>query len=343
MRASTTILLGLILAAGGCAAHAQGPEASEQRISYPAQTAFPNENREAVSRWLSAARNVAGMDLQPEFNWRCLLSPMDRPMVMAIQHDGLVPATKVFDQLYSVGQNAVSAWVLATSDGLIVIDALNSSEEARDILVPNIIEMGLDPAQIRYVLVTHGHGDHWGGARYLQDTYGAQVVMSEIDWGLVEAPDRGGGPFRDLVPPRRDISASDGDSITLGETTVQLYVTPGHTPGTLSMIFPVTHNGVRHVVGLMGGSGGGQSSATVHQQINSLIRWQALTAASGVDAAIANHPMHNAATERNALLRYAQPADGNPFVYGAERYQRFARVLELCSRVQLARMGESGE
>ena len=112
-------------------------------------------------------------------------------MVMAIQHDGLVPATQVFDQLWSVGQNAVSAWVLKTSEGLIVIDALNSPAEARDILVPNIVAMGLDPADIKYVIITHGHGDHWGGAKYLQDTYGARVVLSDIDWGLLESPDRG--------------------------------------------------------------------------------------------------------------------------------------------------------
>jgi metallo-beta-lactamase class B len=342
MRAGLIGFCGLALAIGGCATGAQAQFGGDP-ASYPAQTQFPNANAAAVSRWLSAARQVAGTDLLPEFHWRCLTSPLDRTMVAGVQHDGLVQATKVFDQLYSIGQNAVSAWVLETSEGLIVIDALNSPAEARDILVPNIVAMGLDPAQIRYVIVTHGHGDHWGGAKYLQDTYGARVVLSDTDWGLLESPDRGGGPVGDLQPPRRDISARDGERITLGDTQVQLYVTPGHTPGTLSMIFPVTHNGERHVVGLMGGTGGGQNSATVHQQINSLIRWQELTRAAGVDAAIANHPAHNAANERTALVRHSQPGDANPFVYGTDRFQRFARTLELCSRVQLARMGESGE
>lgn len=343
MRAELLTLAGIGFSLSGCAAQAQTEGAQGAGIAYPSQTAYPAENRPAVSRWLSAARAVAGPDLQPEFYWRCLVSPLDRQAVAGVQHDGLVPATKVFDQLYSVGQNAVSAWVLSTSEGLIVIDALNSPEEARDILVPNLIQMGLDPATIRYVIVTHGHGDHWGGARYLQQTFGAQIAMSESDWSMVQSPDRGGGPFSHLVPPNQDISVRDGDTITLGDTRVQLYVTPGHTPGTLSMIFPVTDRGSRHVVGLMGGSGGGQSNAAIHQQIDSLIRWRNLTAAAGVDAAIANHPPHNAGNERSALLRYAQPGEGNPFVYGAERYQRFMQTLELCSRVQLARMGESGD
>ncbi|MBN8817257.1 MAG: MBL fold metallo-hydrolase [Sphingomonas sp.] len=342
MRTGLIGLCTLALAIGSCVTSAQAQFGGDP-ATYPAQTKFPKANEAAVSRWLSAARKVAGTDLQPEFNWRCLTSPLDRTMVAGVQHDGLVQPTRVFDQLYSIGQNAVSAWVLKTSAGLIVIDALNNPDEAREILVPNLVAMGLDPKQIRYVIVTHGHGDHWGGAKYLQDTYGAKVVLSDADWKMLESPERGGGPVGNMVPPTRNVTAADGDTITLGDTTVRLYVTPGHTPGTLSLIFPVTSNGQRHVVGLMGGSGGGQTGPAAHQQVATLIRWQQLTRAAGVDAAIANHPAHNAANERIALLRNAQPGDSNPFVYGAERYGRFMKVLELCSRVQLARMGETGD
>jgi metallo-beta-lactamase class B len=324
-------------------AAASGQKSPPAPATFPTQTQFPKANVAALARHLSAARRLAEPDLMPEFNWRCLTSPLDRPMVFAIQHDGLVPATRVFDQLYSVGQNAVSAWALDTSDGIILIDALNSPDEAREIIVPNLVKLGLDPARIRYVLVTHGHGDHWGGAKYLQDTYGARVVMSAIDWDMVEKPGHGGGPFADLVPPRRDIAVKDGDTITLGKTTVRLHVTPGHTPGALSMIFPATDKGKPHMVGLMGGSGGGQDSATVHQQIASLARWEQLTARAGVDALIANHPSHQAGNERQALLRLALPGDANPYVYGKSRARRFAAMLGQCSRVQLARMGETGD
>lgn len=311
--------------------------------SYPSQAAFPAQDSVAVARHLSAARKLAEPDLLPEFYWRCMTSPLDRKTVSAIQHDGLVPEARVFDQLYSIGQNAVSAWALDTSDGIILIDALNSEAEAREIMLPNMVRLGLDPKRIRYLIVTHGHGDHWGGAKFFQDTYGAKVVLSQADWDMIERSHRGGGPFADLLPPRRDIVARDGDKITLGQTTVKLYVTPGHTPGTLWMIFPVTDKGKKHVVGLMGGTGGGSSSETIKTQIASLIRWSGLGKTAGVDALISNHPAHISAIEKIQLLRNDLATDPNPFVYGIDRAQRFARVMEKCSRVQLARMGESGE
>jgi hypothetical protein len=58
-------------------------------------------------------------------------------------------------------------------------------EDARDRLVPGIKKLGLDPDQIKYVLVTHGHWDHYGGAQYLADTFGARVGLSEADWQLM--------------------------------------------------------------------------------------------------------------------------------------------------------------
>lgn len=310
---------------------------------YPAQTVFPNENTKATARHLLAARRIAGDDLWSEFRWRCLVSPLDRVAVVGVQHNGLVPAIPLFDNLYSIGQNAVSAFALDTSGGIIVIDSLNNPEEARDILVPNIVGLGLDPERIRYVIVTHGHGDHYGGAKYLQDKYGARVVASAADWSMMEKAQGGSGPFARLVPPRRDIVASDGQMITLGDTVMKLFITPGHTPGTLSLLFPVRDKNVRHMAGLMGGTGGGTESAAIHQQIASLARWQRITRAARVDILLTNHPSHMDATEKQALMRYAGRGTSNPFLVGQARYQRYMKVMSECARVQLARLGESGD
>jgi len=122
--------------------------------------------------------------------------------------------------------------------------------------------LGLDPARIKYVIVTHGHSDHYGGSRYIQQKFGAKLVASASDWGMMTTP-LAGSPFAKLVPPRKDMVASDGDKIVLGRTTVTLFVTPGYTPGTLSLIFPVFDKGVRHMAGRMGAAAATQPPRSV--------------------------------------------------------------------------------
>jgi len=109
---------------------------------------------------------------------------------------------------------------------------------------------GLDPATIKYVIVSHGHGDHDEGAKMLQDRYGARIIMGEPDWDTItKAGNMPGGV------PKRDIVASDGQKVTLGDTTVTILLTPGHTLGTLSFLFPVKDQGKTLQVAYSGGMG----------------------------------------------------------------------------------------
>ncbi|MCP5146406.1 MAG: MBL fold metallo-hydrolase [Gammaproteobacteria bacterium] len=308
--------------------------------SYPTPTEFPKADAAAVARYLDEARRIAGEDRFPDFVHRCIISPRYSVRVRGIQHDGLIEPTQLFDQLYSVGQNAVSSFALVTSAGIVLFDALNSPEEAEQIIVPNLQRLGLDPANIKYIVVTHGHGDHYGGARYLQQTYGARVLSSAIDWDLMSG-ERSRGPFAGLEPPQRDIVIEDGQTLVVGDTTLRFYITPGHTPGTLSTIFPVTDQGQPHLVGFHGGTGGGREADALRAGIKSYARWRDLTQEAGVDVLIANHPLHDRGIENNELLRSRLPGQPNPYVVGEDSYQRYMQVMESCSRVHLARFGES--
>ena len=154
---------------------------------------------------------------------------------------------KVFDNLYFVGMTEYSAWAVVTSQGIIVIDTIyNYSVE--DEIVGGLKKLGFDPANIKYAIVSHAHTDHSGGARYLQDHFGTKIVLSAADWDLFESN------TPEAARPKRDIVATDGYKLTLGDTTLTLHLTPGHTPGAISTIIPVKDQGRPHVVAEWGGT-----------------------------------------------------------------------------------------
>ena len=129
----------------------------------------------------------------------------------------------MFDNLYFLGQTEYTAWAVTTSDGIIVIDPLFDYSVEEEV-VNGLTKLGLDPKRIRYVVVSHAHSDHVGGAALLQQR-GARVVMSAADWELL-ATDPGRWP-----KAKKDIVATDGYKLTLGDTTLTLHFTPGHTLG----------------------------------------------------------------------------------------------------------------
>src|SRR4029453_10833344 len=157
---------------------------------------------------------------------------------------------KVFDNLYFIGTRIHSAWALTTSDGIIVIDTLFDYAIGPEI-VEGLSGLGLNPRDIKYVVISHAHGDHDQGAALLQSRYGAKVVMGAADWDATlqrPATAAGGGPKRTLS------AGPDGTKLTLGDTTVNIVATPGHTPGTLSYVFPVKDQDKTVMVAYSGGT-----------------------------------------------------------------------------------------
>lgn len=347
MRAQLSLMFGsaLLLAAAGQAlaqAEPAPPHVSVPVAQYPRPTEFPNEDKAKVADYLARARAIAGADLYPDFVHRCISDPRYRQRVNNLQFNGLLGPAKVFDQLYFVGQNAVSAWALDTKDGIVLFDALNSPAEARDIIVPSMRAIGLDPARIRYVVITHSHGDHYGGADYLRRTFGAKLIASGEDWDVMDKMRASGrviGPPDAPPPPTRDIAVRDGQVMTVGGEALHFYVTPGHTPGTLSTIFDVTDNGAKHVVAFFGGFGAPREAPLRYTHIASMDRFAGLAAQAGADTLVANHPVQDGAFEKMELLRYRRAGEPNPFVVGPERLGRYFQLQAACSRVGLVRAG----
>jgi metallo-beta-lactamase class B len=291
------------------------------------------------------ARNLAGDSLKAVTTGcnnigKSLVIPEDQlhAGLAKVIGQGRLPPTKVFHNLYFVGAKWVSAWAITTEDGIILLDALNNEQEARDYIEGGLKELGLDPASIKKIIVTHAHGDHYGGAKYLQEKYRAQVIMSDIDWRELEKPKL---QYDDSLwgrPPKRDVSVKDGDKVTLGSTSVTTYVTAGHTPGTLSFVFPVKDNGKPHVAMLWGGNGFnfGKVSDRFVSYIQSTERFRNMAKPSNIDIFLSNHAGLDGTEHKMAKLKSRDASNVHPFVVGTETVERTMTILGECGKAVLA-------
>jgi len=255
---------------------------------------------------------------------------------------------KIFDNLYYVGAQSVSAWAVTTSQGIIIIDALDNGQEAKDDIDGGLRKLGLNPNDIKYVIITHGHIDHYGGANYLKTAHGARLITSKIDWdfmaqGKKPRPD-GTKPSAERVKliPDHDMDAVDGGKITLGDTTIRTYITPGHTPGTLSLLIPVKDNGAPHLAALYGGIGFNFEHTPENLKLYqaSADRFTALSKAAGADVVISNHPFNNDNFAKIAALKTRAPGGPNPFVVGKEVASHFTMVLSECAQAVRSSISE---
>src|SRR3984885_12768019 len=158
---------------------------------------------------------------------------------------------KIFDNVYYVGEGLgdnSTAWAITTSEGIILIDA-DYDYSAEELIVNGLKKLGLDAAQIKYVVISVAKPQIFGRARILQDRYKSHLLFSDADWNVIEK-----GNFPPEIKPKRDMVVTDGQKLTLGDVTVTLYVTPGNTPGTVSAIIsPIKDGNQKHMAAFFGG------------------------------------------------------------------------------------------
>lgn len=212
------------------------------------------------------------------------------------------PAFKIFDNVYYVGINFVAAYIIPTTDGLVLIDT--TYDRTVDHVLSGVRAMGFDPEDIRYIFATHWHSDHFGGAQRIQAISGAKVCMVGPDWDALS--DFGGVP-KDAV-----VRIADGDELQVGDTTFTFYHTPGHTLGTMSIAFDVQDGDDTYRALTFGGAGlNFQGVDRTEKYLKSVRRMQML---EGLEVSIPNHAMMSDVFGRANRLAARTPGEAHPFV-----------------------------
>jgi len=154
--------------------------------------------------------------------------------------------------------------------------------------------------------------------------------MSAADWDFL---DRTTG-----TKPKRDMVATDGQKLTLGDTTLTLYITPGHTPGTLSLLIPVKDNGRPHLAALWGGTGLNADRDSLQAYIRSAQRFNEIVRQAGADIILSNHTDWDRSKINLPMLAKRVTGSANPYVVGNQSVRRYLKVAEECATSRLMRL-----
>lgn len=302
-----------------------------------------------VEGHIEAAKAAAGTDWAGTFLRLCIPPPA-RPAgaPQAIRAGGVargaaarggaarVPAretwfaepAKVADNLYFIGTKIHSAWALVGSQGIIVIEAL-FDYAANDEIIGGLKKLGLDRTKVKYVILSHAHADHDGGAKLLQDEIaGVHLIYGAEDWDSVDkSTNHAGGK------PKHDLVGTDGMKVSVGDASVQIVTTPGHTPGTLSYLFEVRDNGKPLRVAYVGGTAipFNGTAAYYDGYLASAKKMAKAAADFGATVLLSNHSEFDNAYFKAHTAAGRKLGEANPFEVGADSVARYFSVVENCT------------
>jgi metallo-beta-lactamase class B len=323
---------------GACLAAAAilvAPVLSAQRG--PVQPARP-DNAQSLAH-VNAARQLSRDDafLTIPFNFFCV------PGNARAQNNNApdVEPAQLFDNLYVVGNSETAVYALTSPAGIVLLDA--GFENKAEALEAQLQKLHLDPAKVKYILIGHGHADHFGGAKFFQDKYGTKVALSAADWDLINPPvappgaptGRGGG-----ARPAKDVVLAEGQPFRFGDLVITPVAIPGHTPGSLAFVFPVQDKGKTRTAGLFGGTvltTGILTTDALQQYVQSIAHYLETAKRTNVEVEVQNHPIFDGMPERLSRLTVARPGDPSPFVIGNDRYLRMWNIVSECIQAEIAR------
>ena len=286
---------------------------------------------------LDAATANAGTEFAGEQRRQWCYSVENAGAPPELQDTNVVPVTKMFDNISYIGRRWVGQYVLKTTNGYFLLDAQNSTDDAKLMTVPSLKTLNIDPATLKGIMPTHGHGDHYNGAKYMQDTFGGPVYIgSEDAAALTAANARNASVFSGSITTTSLPSAITTPQIlTVDGVNLTLLSTPGHTPGTFSGILPATQNGKNYKLVFWGGTGTPTTLPLAKQYLDGAERLYLLAKAENVDGTIHTHPFADGSLAKLDAINKGSTVGKNPFLIGNASTLRSLSILRECSAAKV--------
>ena len=233
---------------------------------------------------------------------------------LSVENESVEPF-RIFDNVYYIGTRWVSCYAVDTGDGLVLIDALYGNFPR--LALKNLERLGLGEKKVKFVLATHGHWDHAGGAAFFQKELGATVGMTRADWALARESAAGSRSlFFTGGVPKQDLVIDDGDVLSVGNMTFRCFITPGHTEGVLSLQFDVQDGGQIYSAFVFGGVGlNFRGVERTESYLNSVERIRSIAVSKPpISVSLSNHPGVANILDRYAALKKRRSGAPHPFI-----------------------------
>lgn len=239
-----------------------------------------------------------------------------------------IPATQIFDDVWFVGNHYVGQYLIKTADGLVQVDAANNTNEVTTFNHPAMLALGLSASYpLKAVLLTHGHGDHDGGANWLKTNLGAEIFLGSAD--------AAGKAYAPTTINSSDLSMRQ---MSIGGKNFWILPTPGHTNGSTSSVVEVQDHGKTVRVLTNGGQSMTNSIPAVAQYLDSIERTYAMVKALNVEGVMTPHIYWDGEGEKMREILASGRTNPSQHVYGHEKVAQQMVIARECSAAWLTRL-----
>jgi metallo-beta-lactamase class B len=271
------------------------------------------------------------------------------PLCLTNPDDGLywfdAPVFSISADIHLLGCRDDSIHLITTEEGHVLVDT-DFGNGSEYFALADIIHLGFDPKRIKYILLSHRHPDHVGGARRIREITGAEVLAHEWEADIIESgyvhimpTDGSQWPIPGCPVDRRLV---DGDVLEIGGKKIQVIHTPGHTAGCLTFVWETEVDGQAIKAGLSGICGEaslygileGQTEFAKGESPKDFKESLDRLAEIGIDLFLACHPTDNRAWDKYERLKKGE--EPNPFI-DSEGWKHF--FTEMKSKVEMLECG----